>query len=71
MSGRCPLVALKGLQGWSMKVVIFANKPREIKQSGTDGTRMDSLLILDRNGVILCIQVQDRYKVLNLKLLYY
>lgn len=29
-------------------------KPRKIKQSGTDGATLDSLLIVDRNGVISC-----------------
>lgn len=46
-----------------MNIVIFANKRREIKQSGTDGATMDSLLILDRNGVILCIRVGYRTNI--------
>lgn len=38
-----------------MNIVIFG----EIKQSGTDGATIDSLLMPDRNWVISCIQQCD------------
>lgn len=56
-------------QGCSMDVVIFANKPREIQQSGIDAAR-SSLLIFDTNGPSYSYRY-DQLEDLNLRVLYY
>lgn len=40
----------------SRNIIIFATKPVEITEGGTDEATIDSLLIVDRKRTISCIQ---------------